>query len=393
MSKRHKGFTLIELLAVIIILAIVSLIATPIILNVIEDAKISAGRSEAQMILGGINNYCATEDAKAQMDEDYVRICTSSLDAEKVKEMVNLGNATIENIKYNGSKLTELVVESNNHKFTLCPSGQFVMDAECPEFPASLISLLLEQYSEENKAGLVKDSDNDNLYYYTGSGGEVANNYLWYGGHQWRVLEFDTSNNTITLITQQPLTAIQPASTGWESEEAYESSYINTWLNEYFWNSLDSSIQANILDNTFNVGIYSDVDEITTTKKVGLLDIDQYERVKGQNSFLDIKDCWMLGNRASSSSIRYIHSDGYRNNISVSKSIGVRAVIKISDLTIIKGDGTRTISYQTSNNSTNTGDVQVGEYISVPYSGNDGACGSDKMCTFRVVIKKIIELK
>ena len=45
-----KGFTLIELLAVIIILAIIALIATPIILNVVEDARISAGKSETQMI-------------------------------------------------------------------------------------------------------------------------------------------------------------------------------------------------------------------------------------------------------------------------------------------------------------------------------------------------------
>ncbi len=39
-----KGFTLIELLAVIILLAIVSLIATPIVLNVIDDAKDSANK-------------------------------------------------------------------------------------------------------------------------------------------------------------------------------------------------------------------------------------------------------------------------------------------------------------------------------------------------------------
>ena len=37
-----KGFTLIELLAVIIVLAIVALIATPIIMNVIDDSKESA---------------------------------------------------------------------------------------------------------------------------------------------------------------------------------------------------------------------------------------------------------------------------------------------------------------------------------------------------------------
>ena len=157
MSKRYNAFTLIELLAVIIILAIVALIAVPIILNVVDDARISAGKSEAQMILGGINNYCATEDVKAQMNEDYVRICTSGLDAEKVKEMVNLGNATIDKIVYNGDKLTELEITSNSHKFTLCPSGQFAMDdEECDGEVAqsgNLISTLLGQYQEGNEVG------------------------------------------------------------------------------------------------------------------------------------------------------------------------------------------------------------------------------------------------
>ena len=40
--KKRNGFTLIELLAVIIVLAIIALIAMPIIFNVIENAKIKA---------------------------------------------------------------------------------------------------------------------------------------------------------------------------------------------------------------------------------------------------------------------------------------------------------------------------------------------------------------
>ena len=344
------------------------------------------------MILGGINNYCATEDVKYQLDNNYTKICTSDMDINDVPTMVNLGNATIDKIKYNGTKLTELVIESNNHTFTLCSNGQFAMDdEECPKFPASLISLLLEQYSADNPTGLVKDSTNENLYYYTGTNEQVANNFLWYGGHQWRVLEFDTSAKTLTLITQQPLTAIQPTSVVWESEEAYNNSYINTWLNEYFWNSLDSSIQNNILDSTFNIGIYTDVDEITTIKKVGLLDEDQYKRAgdgtTGESSFLDIKNSFWLGNRYSSSHVRFVDGNGLLISFSVSNSFGVRAVIKISDLTITGGDGTLTSNYQVANKATNTDNVQVGEYINVPYSGSDNACGSDNMCTFRVVSK------
>ena len=43
--KRKNGFTLIELLAVIVILAVIALIATPIILNVIENAKKGASKN------------------------------------------------------------------------------------------------------------------------------------------------------------------------------------------------------------------------------------------------------------------------------------------------------------------------------------------------------------
>ena len=58
-EKMKKGFTLIELLAVIIVLAIIALIATPIVLDVIEDARESADRSSAHMVLSAANNYFA----------------------------------------------------------------------------------------------------------------------------------------------------------------------------------------------------------------------------------------------------------------------------------------------------------------------------------------------
>ena len=272
-------------------------------------------------------------------------------------------------------------------------SGKVVVVSVGDELNDSLISLLLEQYKEGNEVGLVKDASNPNLYYYTGTNDEVANNFLWYGGHQWRVLEFDNSAKTITLITQQPLTSIQSASAVWESEEAYNSSYINTWLNDYFYNSLDSSVQATIQDSTFNIGIYTDIDEFTTTKKVGLLDQTQYERAGNTDSFLDIKNYWWLGNRFSSSEVRNVNNNGYLDNYSPSFSYGVRAVVKISDLTITGGDGTFANNYRTSTKATNTSDIQVGEYINVPYNGSDNACGSDKLCTMRVVSKNANSIK
>ena len=395
-----KGFTLIELLAVIIILAIIALIATPIILNVVEDARISAGKSEAQMIYSGINNYCASSMMEEQLNGK-VDICADGVTTEEVSQMVNLGNAIVNKVTYSNGKVTELEVESNNHTFKLCGDGSFVMDEEeCGVTPPDvaittgpLIDILMQQYDETNETGLVQDETNNNIYYYTGTNEEVSNNYLWYGGHHWRVVEFDTDADTLLLISQQPLTAIQPASAVWETKEAYEASYINTWLNDYFYNSLDSSVQNSIVSNTFNVGIYTDVDEITTTQKVGLLDEDQYNRAGGADSYLDIKDYWWLGNRYSSSSVRRVYYYGSVNYGNPTYTYGVRAVIKISDITITGGNGNLESNYEAGNKATNTSDIQVGEYINVPYSGSDNACGDDNKCTFRVVSKDSDSIK
>ena len=48
---RNKGFTLIELLAVIVILAIIALIATPIVLGIINDSRKSADRETAKLMV------------------------------------------------------------------------------------------------------------------------------------------------------------------------------------------------------------------------------------------------------------------------------------------------------------------------------------------------------
>ena len=66
-----KAFTLIELLAVIIILAIIALIATPIVLDVINDARRSASKSAAAMVLDSAKLYYAEQYIKPNNFEGY----------------------------------------------------------------------------------------------------------------------------------------------------------------------------------------------------------------------------------------------------------------------------------------------------------------------------------
>jgi len=57
--KNKKGFTLIELLAVIIILAVIALIATPVVLNVVENAKKEANKNSVYGLLDAAKLYYA----------------------------------------------------------------------------------------------------------------------------------------------------------------------------------------------------------------------------------------------------------------------------------------------------------------------------------------------
>ena len=366
---------MVELIAIIVIMACILLVVLPALNNTIKNSE-EKKKEEA------LNNiYMAAENYLMANYDDYKIDNSGDTTYIYITDLISNDYMSIETLNPNNNSTFS---NKDVVKVTRNEDGTFNYELD---YLKTLIETLLEQYSPDNTTGLLRDSVNENLYYYKGTNEQVANNFLWYGGHQWRVLEFDTSANTLTLITQQPLTSIQPASAGWESEEAYNNSYINNWLNDYFWNSLDSSIQATIQDSTFNIGIYTNVDEITTTKKVGLLDQTQYERAGSADSFLDIKDYLWLGNRYSSSGVSGVHNGGDLHSSGPAATYGVRAVIKISDITITGGDGNLASSYQVANKATNTDNVQVGEYINVPYSGDDNACGSDNMCTFRVVSK------
>lgn len=59
--RSNKGFTLIELLAVIVILAIIALIATPMVLNTINDAKKGAVQSSAYSVISAVETKLAAD--------------------------------------------------------------------------------------------------------------------------------------------------------------------------------------------------------------------------------------------------------------------------------------------------------------------------------------------
>ena len=85
-----KGFTLIELLAVIVILAIISLIAVPIIIDIINDARKGAMKSSVSNIVAAAKTYYAEQSLDASNNTDAL-----------------IDSNLLSNIKYDGKKFDD----------------------------------------------------------------------------------------------------------------------------------------------------------------------------------------------------------------------------------------------------------------------------------------------
>ncbi len=97
-----KGFTLVELLAVIVILAIIALISTPIILGVIETAKKGAAEQSALGYIDAVEKQIVYNQVKENqtplIDGTYEIGDLNSKYGVNVKGTIpNSGSVTIEN--------------------------------------------------------------------------------------------------------------------------------------------------------------------------------------------------------------------------------------------------------------------------------------------------------
>ena len=113
--KSKKGFTLIELLAVIVILAIIALIATPIVLGIIEDARNNAKKRSAELVIQSVELAYST----AFMADG------SAPTLDKVKSAFKMDNA-----KWNDNEITTddnvtcTVTTTNNNLSVSCNVGE-----------------------------------------------------------------------------------------------------------------------------------------------------------------------------------------------------------------------------------------------------------------------------
>ena len=128
---KKKGFTLVELLAVIVILAIIAVIATPLILNVIDNAKKGASESSALGYIEGIEKYIVLNEVTKEKDFSFEK--GLGYEVESIKDYIEIkGDKPTEGWVCIGDKkeVSKAKLKINNYVIEYKDNKATVVDGE-----------------------------------------------------------------------------------------------------------------------------------------------------------------------------------------------------------------------------------------------------------------------
>lgn len=270
------------------------------------DVSETIGLSEANMILSGINNYCATADMKNQLTGEE-NICADGVTIEEVPIMVNLGNAEIVDINYD-NEVKELVIKSNGYVYTYQENGKFITQEKDIENTTINFTIYTNKNNEIIKMDLKENektyinytnyNGKENFEFYTDTDdkitGEVKDNtgdiYITYDNTNYHInfkyqeneIEFsiDTPNakdyimmtyyiKTEDINDKQTKLNINITLSFGNENNPY-SFKINNEANLYY----DADFDINTPDNLININELTDDDILTIL-------LNLYDRVEG----------------------------------------------------------------------------------------------------------------
>ena len=395
MKNKKIGFTLIELLAVIIVLAIIALIATPIIFNVIENAKIKSLENSCYGVIDAVRTKYAegllnlNKITNGNVNELTVSgekpiDGTWTIDNSKDSEQRGI---KIDNVRFSSMKDYACSnVNSNgtiNSKVT-CTKGNDV----------SSESILKEKLLGTNDSNVVTRGDglyaqtvgSNKTYYYKGA---VENNYVKFADKVWRIVRIN-EDGTIRLITRDNVIASQKFNSTYNTYDKmyYTNSELKTVVDNWFTTNItgDNANKvvsgnyfceaARVAYNTskYTAGSatvtakesYTPTFECTTdgngkgvvTSKVGLVTYDEIIYAGGWyyvsglsypyylnsgNLYWTMSPTGFYGNTIATAWT--VSSDGNTGSYSVGGTRGVRPVLILSADTLVSGSGTSSDPY------------------------------------------------
>lgn len=363
--KKKSGFTLIELLAVIVILAVIALIVTPVVNSIIKEAKTSADLISAEAYVKAAENYYAESKQNDSVLDTNV-IDSLELDNKKAESgssvMVYSDGTVSMAIVINGKCYKKNTKRSNStievtDDVTNCNIDKYM----------SLYDTVIDSHPElELGDNGCNKSDSTKNYTYMGGCylvGDITDNYLTYSGQVWRIMGIN-SDKSIRIITDDVTEKMSYGAT------TYDSSNIKTWLEGTFYDSLENKdilvdgqwCTNSITINESNSTVYDSYASCNSilTSKIASISASEYSLSNGykyasdQNLFssylVNGKYFWVINasyeTYNSSSNNMYVRDAGSVGHYGVSSSY-VRPVVNIDGNTDVKsGDGTSSSSYQ-----------------------------------------------
>ena len=392
-NKKKKGFTLIELLAVIVVLSIIALITTPIIFNVIENAKIKSIEKSCYGVIDAVR----TKYAEGLLNLN--KITTGDVNELTVAgEKPIAGTWTI----YNSKDSVEKGIKIEGVKFAsmkdyVCTNvnsdGTINSNVTCTkENDVSSEPILKEKLLGTNDSNVVTSGDGlyskttstGTTYYFKGA---VENNYVKFADKVWRIVRIN-EDGTMRLITQDNVISSQKFNSAYNTYDKmyYTNSEIKTAVENWYKTNIsdkgfDEKVvngnyfceQAKVVYNTnYTAGSatvatkdnYTPSFDCTTdgngkgvvSGKVGLITIDEVlfaGGVIGSNSNFYLKNgsayCMMspAGFYTYNDYARAwgVVSAGRIGDFHVASNYGVRPVINLSADTLVTGSGTSSDPY------------------------------------------------
>lgn len=267
---KKRGFTLIELLAVIVLLAIIAFITTPVILNIIKKANKGAFEDTAYGILRAGNLYYIKEMSKKNNKEEKVFTFPEAKGLPVQGKKPEKGY-----IKIGTDGNIEVLIF--NEKFCAIIRNQSKANIYEKESENCEIKNIKEELEKDHIVKNVKiNGEIVNKIIGTKEEKLTMKNYIWYLGNLWQVIETNDNTNSIKMISAHSLTSITYGQTN-----NYEQSYAKQWLNEEFLYNLET--KEELVDTTFcleepKVEKRNIVDNVSGTN-YNIVQIDRHEPI------------------------------------------------------------------------------------------------------------------
>ena len=270
---KKKGFTLIELLAVIVVLAVIALIATPIVLNLVKTAKIGAAE---QSVTG------------------YVKAVENTI----IKDMINNKEVSDGNYKYNSIEADISGKRPTSGKYTVkngkVESGNFCVDGYYIEYKNGQSKKISDTCEV-----LYQVYENGTAIYFNPETGKVCNqnDAVSTTGTKTGCMKWYTFNDegskaeTVNIILDHNTTA----------RVAYNSTNSNSEMKEVKTaldndtSTWDSSLKARLItaNEVAKITGNTSFDEKTTTKDKWFY-LDSNNQTKVANSTNKSKYAWLF---------------------------------------------------------------------------------------------------